>query len=54
MRTHNLIARGDHRKFVKVIKVLRVKCASATGIAKGMLMAYNGLLLRRRVHHWTR
>ena len=54
LRTHYLIAGGDHRKFVKVIKVLRVKCASATGIAKGMLMAYNGLLLRRRVHHWTR
>ena len=56
LRTHYLIAGGDHRKFVKVIKVLRVNCAPATGIAKGMLMTYNNrrLLVRRRVHHWTR
>ena len=54
LRTHYFIAGGYHRKFVKVIKVLGVKCAPATGIAKGMLMAYHGLLVRRRVHHWTR
>ena len=33
-RTPFLIAREDHRKSVKVIKVLHVKCAVVTSIAK--------------------
>ena len=40
-KTSYLIARGYHRKTIKVIKHLRVKCAPATGIAKGIAIAYN-------------
>ena len=36
-----LIARGDHRKTIKGIKVLRVKCTPVTGIAKGIVIAHN-------------
>ena len=45
LRIHYLTARGDHRKTVEVIKVLRVKCVPDTGIAKGMLMAHNSRCL---------
>ena len=40
--------RRDHRKTIKVIKVLRVKCALAMGIARGIVMAPKNrrLLLR--------
>ena len=48
-RTPYVIARGDHRKTIKVIKLLRVKCESVTGIA----MAHNirCLLVRHRDQH---
>ena len=36
-----LIARGDHLKTIKGIKVLRVKCTPVTGIAKGIVIADN-------------
>ena len=39
-----LIGPGDHGKTIQVIKVIRVKCAPITGIAKGMVMVY--LLVR--------
>ena len=35
-RMSYLIARLDHRDAIKEIKVLRVKCATATGMAKGI------------------
>ena len=40
-RTSYLIPRGYHRKTIKVIKHLCVKCAPATGIAIGIAIAYN-------------
>ena len=36
-----LITRGDHRKSIKVIKGLHVKCAPVTSIAKRIVMAHN-------------
>ena len=36
--TSYLIARGDHRKTIKAIKVLRDKCAPFTGTTKGIVM----------------
>lgn len=36
-----LIARGDHRKNIKGIKVLRVECTPVSGIAKGIVIAHN-------------
>ena len=35
------IARGNHRKTIKVIKVLRVKCAPVTGAANDNVMGHN-------------
>ena len=51
-RTPDLISRGDDRKTIKAIKVLRVKCASFTGTFKGVAMAYNNrcLLFRYGEH----
>ena len=48
-----LLARGDHRKTIKLIKVLRVKWAPVTGIDKGIVMDhYNrSLLVRHGDHH---
>lgn len=48
-----LLARGDHMKTLKVIKVLRVKWALGTGIGKGIVMDhYNrSLLVRHGDHH---
>ena len=40
-RTSYLIARGDYRKTINVIKVLHVQCAPVTGIVKGIVVAYN-------------
>ena len=37
--TSYLIARGDHRKTIKAIKVLRDKCAPFTGTTKGIVMS---------------
>ena len=34
---YNLIARGDHQKTIKVIRIFRAKCTPVTGIAKGIL-----------------
>ena len=53
---HYLIAQGDHRKIIKVIKVLRAKCAPLTGTTKGIVMAHNNvigciLLFRHADHH---
>ena len=45
MKTPYPIARGDHRKTIKQIKVLRVKCAPVTGIAKGIVMAHTNSCL---------
>ena len=55
-RVHYLIAQGDHRKTIKVIKVLRAKCAPLTGTTKGIVMADNNviryiLLFRHADHH---
>ena len=49
----HLIAQEDQRKTIKVIKVLRVKCALATGIAKETAMAYNTrcFLFKHGDHH---
>lgn len=35
-----LIARGDYRKPINVIKVLRVQCAPVAGIVKGILKVH--------------
>lgn len=43
----DLITRGDHRKIVKV-KVLRVKYAPFTGIAKGVDLAHGSKYLSVR------
>ena len=41
LRAPYFAGRGEHRKPIKVIKVLCVKSASVTGIAKGVAMARN-------------
>ena len=48
-----LVAGGDHRKTVKVMKVLRIKFALVTGLPKGIVMARNSrcLLVRHGDHH---
>ena len=52
LRKHYFITGGDHRKTIKVIKVLNVKCAPFTGIAEGIGMAHgNGCLLVSHGHH---
>ena len=51
--TPYLVPRGDHWKTIQVIKVLRVKCAPISDIAKEMVMVHNNryLLERYRIHH---
>ena len=39
--TPNLIAWGNQRKTIKVIKALRVKHVPVTSIAKGIVMSHN-------------
>ena len=48
-----LVAGGDHRETVKVMKVLRIKFAPVTDLAKGIVMARNSrcLLVRQGDHH---
>ena len=41
----DIIARGDHRKNIKLITVLHVKCVFVTGITKGIVMAHNNRCL---------
>ena len=52
-RKQYLVAGGDHRETVKVMKVLRIKFAPVTDLAKGIVMAYNSrcLLVRQGDHH---
>ena len=38
-RKPHLVTQGDHRKAIKVMKVLNTKCAPVTGNAKGIVMA---------------
>ena len=48
-----IMARGDHRISIKVLKVLHIECAPVTSIAKQIVMAQNNrcLLVRHRDHH---
>ena len=52
-RTPYTIARGYHKKTIKVIKVYRVKCAPAIAVVKGILIAQNNicLLVRHGNYH---
>ena len=51
-RTTYLVARGDHRKTINVIKVLSVKCTTVTGLTKEIVMAQKNrhLLVRHGDH----
>ena len=51
-----LITEADHRKAIKVTKVLCVKCAPVNIIAKRIVMAHNNryLFARYGYHHWSR
>ena len=44
-RTPYLIAQGDHRKTIKIMKVLLVKYAPVTGIVKGIVMTHDSRCL---------
>ena len=52
-RKLDLIARGDYRETIKVIKILPDKCSLGTCIAKGIAMAHNKrcFLVRHGDHH---
>ena len=52
-KTAYLIARGDHRKTINVIKVFYVKCATVTGVTKEIVMTHNSrrLLVRHGRHY---
>ena len=55
-RTPYFIAQTDQRKNIKVMRLLGVRCAPLTGIAKEILLAHNNirLLVRHGDHHWYR
>ena len=48
-RTPYLTGRGVHRKTMKVIKELCVKCAPVIGITNGIVMAHNNRCLLVRL-----
>ena len=52
-RKLDLIARGDYRETIKVIKILPDKCSPGTCIDKGIVMAHNKrcFLVRHGDHH---
>ena len=45
--------RGDHQKTIIVARVWRVKCATVTRIARGIIIAHNSryLLVRHQDHN---